>query len=74
MKYKVTIIIFLFSIISIAQSEVRGRIKTEIIAKKEIAYVLNIPKNTTEKKPLIIFLHCSGEKGTDIEKVKTHGP
>jgi predicted peptidase len=74
MKYKVTIIIFLFSIISIAQSEVIGRIKTEIIAKKEIAYVLNIPKNTTEKKPLIIFLHGSGEKGTDIEKVKTHGP
>jgi predicted peptidase len=27
-----------------------------------------------EKKPLIIFLHGSGEKGTDIEKVKVHGP
>jgi predicted peptidase len=26
------------------------------------------------KKPLIIFLHGSGEKGTDIEKVKVHGP
>jgi predicted peptidase len=27
-----------------------------------------------EEKPLIIFLHGSGEKGTDIEKVKVHGP
>jgi predicted peptidase len=33
--------------------------------------VLKIQKR---KKPLIIFLHGSGEKGTDIEKVKVHGP
>jgi predicted peptidase len=32
--------------------------------------VLKIQK----RKPLIIFLHGSGEKGTDIEKVKVHGP
>jgi predicted peptidase len=32
--------------------------------------VLKIQK----RKTFIIFLHGSGEKGTDIEKVKVHGP
>jgi predicted peptidase len=36
--------------------------------------MLSPPENTKRKKPLIIFLHGSGEKGTDIEKVKVHGP
>ncbi|SHG18101.1 Phospholipase/Carboxylesterase [Flavobacterium micromati] len=74
MKYEAVILMVLFSFISVAQSEVVGKIKTEIIAQKELAYVLHIPITTNEKKPLIIFLHGSGEKGTDIEKVKIHGP
>jgi len=74
MKYNLALLLFLFSFISFAQSEIVGKIKTEIIAQKELAYVLHIPKNVKEKKPLIVFLHGSGEKGTDIEKVKTHGP
>jgi predicted peptidase len=48
--------------------------KTEIVEKHELGYALHIPANAKEKKPLIIFLHGSGEKGTDIEKVKVHGP
>lgn len=59
---------------SFSQSNVIGSIKTEVIKKRELNFVLHIPENTTEKKPLILFLHGSGEKGTDIEKVKTHGP
>jgi len=43
-----------------------------------INYLLYLPENyatdTTHKWPLIIFLHGSGESGSDIEKVKTHGP
>lgn len=41
---------------------------------KELNYALHIPSSTKEKKPLILFLHGSGEKGNDIEKVKLHGP
>ncbi len=74
MKCKFAIITLLFSIVSLAQSDVIGTIKTEIVKKRELAFALHIPKNTEEKKPLIVFLHGSGEKGTDIEKVKTHGP
>jgi len=28
----------------------------------------------SERWPLLIFLHGSGERGTDLEKVKVHGP
>jgi predicted peptidase len=59
---------------SFSQSDVNGKLKTEIVEKHELGYALHIPANTKEKKPLLIFLHGSGEKGTDIEKVKVHGP
>ena len=59
---------------SFSQNDIIGTIKTKIVQKRELAYALHIPKNALEKKPLIIFLHGSGEKGMDIEKVKVHGP
>lgn len=74
MKHKLAVVSLLFSFISFAQTTVNGKIKTEIIQKHELGYALHIPANIKEKKPLLIFLHGSGEKGTDIEKVKIHGP
>jgi len=73
-KITTTVLMMLGTAFAFAQSDVKGSMKTEIIQKKELGYALHIPKNTKEKKPLIIFLHGSGEKGTDIEKVKVHGP
>ena len=66
--------IFLYNGFSFSQSDVKGAMKTEIIQKKELVYALHIPKNKKDKKPLIVFLHGSGEKGNDAEKVKVHGP
>jgi predicted peptidase len=74
MKHKLAVVALLFSFISFAQTTVNGKIKTEIIQKHELGYALHIPANIKEKKPLLIFLHGSGEKGSDIEKVKIHGP
>ncbi len=74
MKYKIVVIVLLFSWSSFSQSDVNGKMKTEIVQKHELGYALHIPTNTKGKKPLLIFLHGSGEKGTDIEKVKVHGP
>jgi predicted peptidase len=41
-------------------------------------YLLYLPKDygkEAEKKwPMILFLHGSGESGSDVEKVKVHGP
>lgn len=74
MKYKIIVIAFLFSLSSFSQSEVNGKIKTEIVVKHELGYALHIPKNVKEKKPLLVFIPGDGEKGLDIERVKIHGP
>jgi len=41
-------------------------------------YLLHIPKNEELMKdgkfPLIVFLHGAGERGSDVELVKVHGP
>ncbi len=41
-------------------------------------YLLYLPpdyaQNKHKKYPLIVFLHGSGERGTDLNKVKMHGP
>ncbi|MCU0343733.1 MAG: alpha/beta hydrolase-fold protein [Ignavibacterium sp.] len=39
-------------------------------------YLLYLPKDyedSNKQFPLVLFLHGMGERGTDIEKVKTHG-
>lgn len=73
-KYLFLAITFLTTLFSFAQTDVTGKIKTEIVTNHELNYALHVPKSSKEKKPLLIFLHGSGEKGTDIEKVKVHGP
>lgn len=57
-----------------AQENKEGSFKTEIVQKKQLGYLLHKPENTKEKKPLIVFLHGSGERDSDLEKVKVHGP
>lgn len=74
MKYKITLLILLFSVLSFAQSETTGSIKTVQVVKHELGYVLHKPANIKEKKPLIVFISGDGEKGTNIEKVKINGP
>jgi predicted esterase len=45
---------------------------------RETDYLLYLPdgydQDTTKKWPLVIFLHGSGERGEDIQKVKVNGP
>jgi predicted peptidase len=44
----------------------------------KLDYLLSLPtdytKQNDKKWPLILFLHGSGERGTDVSKVKMHGP
>ncbi|RZJ54834.1 MAG: phospholipase [Flavobacterium sp.] len=74
MKYKIALLILLFSVFGFAQSETTGKLKTVIVTNYELGYALHKPANTKDKKPLIVFISGDGEKGTDIEKVKIHGP
>ncbi|HZL11367.1 MAG TPA: prolyl oligopeptidase family serine peptidase [Prolixibacteraceae bacterium] len=51
------------------------KMKTTIQA--EINYLMFLPKDYSEKgepSPMIVFLHGSGERGNDLEKVKAWGP
>jgi len=45
---------------------------------KNLNYLLYLPedydKDPAKKWPLLVFLHGSGERGSDISKVKIHGP
>jgi len=74
MKKSFLILFLIISHFSFSQSNVNGKLKTEIVIKKELGYVLQTPKNSKDKKPLLIFIPGDGEKGTDIERVKIHGP
>jgi len=43
----------------------------------KLDYLLFLPQgygNTKQRWPLMLFLHGSGESGTDLAKVKAHGP
>ena len=55
-------------------AQVSGTFSAEIVKNVELGYALHVPKTDKSPKPLIVFLHGSGEKGTDIELVKVHGP
>jgi len=43
----------------------------------KMPYLLYLPtgyEESTQRWPLMLFLHGAGERGDDLEKVKTHGP
>jgi predicted peptidase len=61
-----------------ADKQVPKRFEKEVKLKFEMNYLLYLPKDYEQdgKKewPLVLFLHGSGESGTNLEKVKVHGP
>lgn len=53
------------------------KLEKEVKLKVELQYLLYLPSDyeASEKKyPLVLFLHGSGERGSDIELVKRNGP
>ncbi len=50
--------------------------KLDVQVRVEMDYLIYLPKDYDlhESWPLLIFLHGSGERGSDLEKVKVHGP
>jgi len=63
-----------FTMIASAQSETSGSFATDVTRKVEVGYVLKTPKDIRSAKPMIVFLHGSGEKGTDTKKLSVNGP
>ena len=64
--------------VSAQQTQTAHQFKGQQIIPAAYQYLLFIPDNQAAarngKFPMIIFLHGAGERGTDIEKVKVHGP
>ena len=54
--------------------EIKTELNKEIKRQEKISYILDYPQNAKGNVPLIVFLHGSGERGNDLEKVKTHSP
>ena len=73
MKLKIALLL-LWPVMAFCQTESKGTFNTNISYSKNYGYVLQSPDNKKDKKPLIVFLHGSGERGNDLEKVKVHGP
>jgi predicted peptidase len=48
----------------------------DVQVRVQMDYLLYLPKDYDkgEKFPLMLFLHGSGERGSDLQKVKVHGP
>lgn len=66
---------FLFSSISWSfAQEIRGVSQLSSPEKKQISYLLDYPEKAKGKVPLIVFLHGSGERGTNLDLVKAHSP
>jgi predicted peptidase len=71
---KKLILIILIASMGFCQNEVKEfnyQLKKEI----KLKYLIYLPNNYSEKDkyPLVLFLHGSGERGSDINKVKKHG-
>jgi predicted esterase len=48
------------------------------LGRDSYRYLIDVPvdppKNGSAKLPLLLFLHGSGERGDDLDQVRTHGP
>ena len=69
----VTLLFFLvFS--QLRSQEIRKNFQVEIKENVSLNYILDLPKDISKPFPLILFLHGSGERGADLDKVKVHSP
>ena len=48
----------------------------EVVHTYTLPYLLYLPSDYEEREswPLLLFLHGAGERGSDLEKLKVHGP
>ena len=79
MKYYLSILAIIFMTTStISQTGLQSSHHFEKEIKKNVStnYLLYLPKDYNELNvsfPLVLFLHGAGERGTNLELVKTHG-
>jgi predicted peptidase len=59
-----------------AGKQVEKQFEKEITIKVKLNYLLYLPAEYDKEKawPLVLFLHGAGESGSDLKRVKRHGP
>lgn len=58
----------------IFSQEIKTEFKKEVKKIQKISYIFDYPQNAKDKVPLIVFLHGSGERGSNLEIVKNYIP
>src|SRR5262245_53225365 len=80
MRGRVMAGLVLLAIVGPALSEEKAgkQVAKKLEGKDSLGYLLYLPKGYDgggkKSWPVLLFLHGSGERGTDLEKVKKHGP
>ncbi|MGC4129192.1 MAG: prolyl oligopeptidase family serine peptidase [Bergeyella sp.] len=72
-KLKYLPLLFLSFPLNVNAQEIKAEFSKEVKEIKKSGYILDYPENAKGKVPLIVFLHGSGERGTDLDKVKING-
>lgn len=78
-KISISLVLLLLCQLLISQNiQHSGNFSGTIIKQVSADYLLYLPDGyspeSREVWPLLVFLHGSGERGTDLEKLKVHGP
>lgn len=61
-----------------AQGISAGKFEGPIVKRASLQYLVSVPEDYEtargKRYPLLVFLHGSGERGTNLELLKVHGP
>jgi predicted peptidase len=73
-----TLAFLLAASFAFADTQIAQNFSGDFVVKVNYSYLLSKPEGyeaePKKKWPLIIFLHGSGERGSDLEQLKKHGP
>jgi len=71
-------LLFLVASTLFADTQTQQSYSGDFVIKASYRYLQSLPEgyeaDAAKKWPLVIFLHGSGERGTDLELLKKHGP
>src|SRR5262245_15995773 len=73
------VLAFAAAVVHGADDQTAVTFKKRIAHQEELHYLLHLPQgydrgDKAKQWPLILFLHGAGERGSDLELVKKHGP
>ncbi|MBX7135235.1 MAG: alpha/beta hydrolase [Fimbriimonadaceae bacterium] len=64
-------------LVALTTPQVAKSMSRKVTKTVTLDYLLTLPETYAKSKerfPLVLFLHGAGERGSDLEKVKVHGP